>query len=569
MKAKDRPRFDVNALRDLAGNKVFARGEAYHGEGQVQILSLEPARVLAQVAGTEDYRTVLTGRGREIGGECSCRAFVDWGFCKHMVATALAANEAGDELEGGGALSRIRGHLKGKAVDALVEMIVGLAERDPALFRWLDMASTAMLADDKTLETRLRKAIDGATRTRGFVDYDEAPVWAATVDGMLDSIAEIASAGRAGIALKLAERMIERIEGALEDIDDSEGACGTLLMRTRDIHIAAARVAKPDAVRLAQDLFSREMRGEHETFDGAVTLYADVLGKKGLAEYRRLAAKSWEKLPSRMGDRAHPTEAGEELGGDYHRLRAILDVFFERDGDLDARIALRGKDLSSPWRYLQLAEFCRAQGRGEEALRWAEEGLWMFEDGQPELPLVFLTAELLVEGGRSGDAEGHLWRAFEKVPSPDLYARLRELGGEAARDRTVALMEAQLADRKSASRFHLADILICILNHEKMFDAAWAAVRKHGASPDVKETLAHASATTHAREALEVYAERVGQLVGGDGAYAEAVELIARMATLRSVSEHASYIAEIKMRFGRKRNFMKLLEQGRAARRDA
>lgn len=314
MKAKDQPRFDVKALRDLAGDKVFARGVAYHDDGQVQILSLEPARALAQVAGTEDYRTVLTGRGREIGGECSCRAFVDWGFCKHMVATALAANAAGGELQGGGALSRIRDHLKGKGVDPLVEMIVGLAERDPALFRRLDMASTAMFADDKTFEARLRKAIDGATRTRGFVDYDEAPVWAATVDGVLDSIAEIASTGRAGIALKLAERTIEQIEGALEDIDDSEGACGALLMRARDIHIAATRVAKPDAVRLAQDLFNREMRSEYETFDGAAMRYADVLGKKGLAEYRRLATKSWEKLPSRMGDRAHPVETGEEFG---------------------------------------------------------------------------------------------------------------------------------------------------------------------------------------------------------------------------------------------------------------
>jgi hypothetical protein len=86
-------------------------------------------------------------------------------------------------------------------------------------------------------------------------------------------------------------------------------------------------------------------------------------------------------------------------------------------------------------------------------------------------------------------------------------------------------------------------------------------VRRHGASPDVKETLAHASAKTHAREALEVYAERVGQLVGrGDNpAYAEAVELIDRMATLRSAPEHRAYLAEIKTRFGRKRNFMKLL----------
>jgi hypothetical protein len=79
MKANNRPRFDIDALRELAGDKVFARGEAYHRDGQVELLAIEPARVLAQVTGTEDHRTVLTGRGAKIDGECSCPAFDDWG----------------------------------------------------------------------------------------------------------------------------------------------------------------------------------------------------------------------------------------------------------------------------------------------------------------------------------------------------------------------------------------------------------------------------------------------------------------------------------------------------------
>ena len=145
MKAKDQPRFDVDTLRKLAGDKVFARGEHYSSGGQVGILIVEPKRVLAQVAGTEDYRTELTGRGKTIRGECSCPAFEDWGFCKHMVAVALAVNAMGKdgEAEGAGALARIRGHLKEKGSDTLVDMIMDIAERDPVLFRKLDTASVA------------------------------------------------------------------------------------------------------------------------------------------------------------------------------------------------------------------------------------------------------------------------------------------------------------------------------------------------------------------------------------------------------------------------------------------
>ena len=103
--ANDKTLFDIGALRALAGEKVFARGAEYHHDGLVEILSLEPGRVLAQVSGNEDYRTVVTGRGTQIGGECTCPAIEDWGFCKHIVAAVLAANAAGGAVgaEGVGA----------------------------------------------------------------------------------------------------------------------------------------------------------------------------------------------------------------------------------------------------------------------------------------------------------------------------------------------------------------------------------------------------------------------------------------------------------------------------------
>ena len=346
MKAKDQSRFSIDALRDRAGDKVFARGEAYHRGGQVQILTIEPKRVLAQVAGTEDYRTELTGRGSNIGGHCSCPAFGDWGVCKHMVAVALAANALGPEAEaeGAGVLSRIRDHLKQKSVDALVGMIMELAERDPALLRRLDVAAAVVHADDGTLRTRLRKAIDAATRTPDYLEYGEVPDWASSVDASLDAIGDLVSGPRAGLALELAEYAIDRIERAIDGIDDSEGLCSELLHRARDIHLAATESVRPDPVQLARDLFAREVDGDYDTFGDAAQLYADVLGEPGLAEYNRLAVKSWEKLPKRSGrGRGHD----DEFSAGYERLKGILDFFAERAGDVDTRIALRAHDLSS------------------------------------------------------------------------------------------------------------------------------------------------------------------------------------------------------------------------------
>lgn len=564
MTAEHRPRFDTDLLRDLAGAQAYARGEAYHRDGQVEILTISAERVLARVAGTEDYRTVVTGRGAAIDGECSCRAFEEWGVCKHIVAVALAANAAGDggDAEAAGALPRIREYLKARGIDALVEMVLAQAERDGDLFRRLELAAAAAVGDDDTIDARLRQAIDNATRMRGFVDFREASAWAAGVEAPLDLVADLVSRQRAELALKLVRHAILRIEEAYESVDDSDGCWSGLLERARDIHLAACRAAKPDPVLLARDLFAREIGSDHDAFYGAVGIYEDVLGEAGLAEHRRLAAEAWARLPPRAGPQREARTGSEIDAGSYLVLKHMLDFHAERDSDVDARIALRAKDLSSPRHYLQLAKFCRDQGRHEEALRHAEEGLWLFEDARPDESLVLFTAGLLEKAGRTEEAGTYLWRAFEKAPALDLFDRLRKLGGEPARERAVAILEKRLGEGKATPyNGAAANLLIRIFMQEGMPDAAWAAMRRHGGSRWLADELAAASEATHPGEALAVYTERVEGLVrsGGNPAYEEAAALIARMAALRGEAEQSVYVAELKERFGRKRNFMKLL----------
>ena len=433
-------------------------------------------------------------------------------------------------------------------------MIVDLAERDRALFRKLEIASAADGADDKTLALRLNKAIDQATATRGYVEYGEAGGWAGRVDEALDALDALDSS-RDSLLLKLAERAIDRIESAIESIDDSNGECGDLLERARDIHIRAARGARPDPVALACDLFQREIGDGYGTFDGAAWLYAEVLGKAGLAEYRRLATEAWEKLPRLTGP------SRQEPQGDYDGLSEIIDRFAELEGDVEARITLRAKDLSSPWKFFELAEFCLEHKGADEALRWAEEGLWTFEDAPSDARLVLFAANLLMKADRRGEAEAVLKRAFERAPDFNVYTRWREAGGEAAREQALAVVERWAAAKTGPSFGHPADLGVKILMHEKRFDMAWAITRKHRVSRAVRESLARESEADHPCQALEVYAERVDELANGGGnrAYEEAAGLIARMGHLRAPLEQTAYVSTLKERFGRRRNFVKLL----------
>jgi hypothetical protein len=555
MNARERARFDIETLRELAGDRSFTRGKDYFRDGCVQILSLGSKRVVAEVSGAEDYRTVLTGRGEDIDGECSCPAFKEQGFCKHMVATALAVNAAGEgaEAEAGAALSRIREHLKAKPPEQLVDMIVDLAEEHPELFRKLDLASIKEDADDATLEKRLRKAIDAATRIQTYVDYRAARDWSADVEAALDAVADIASGPRANVALRLAEHAFERIGKAFESIDDSDGHLGSLLGQARDVHLAAAEAARPEPIALARSLFKREMEDDLGAFEDVLLVHADVLGEPGLAEYRRLAEAAWKKVPARSS-RARD----DDSFGSVHQLKGILDFFAERDGDVEARIALRAKNLSSPWDYLQLAEFCLSHGREEEALRRAEEGLWQFEDDRPDERLLFFAAGLLTKARRAADAEAHLWRAFQKQPSLNVYKELRRVGGEPVAARALALLESRLGDNKRDIWGARADLVVEVLMLEKRFDAAWSSVNKFGVSEHVKQRLVTTTDIQFPHEALAFYSAQVERFASA-AAYSEAVKVIARMAKLRSAGEQAAFVAELKLRHGRKRNFMKLL----------
>ena len=72
------------------------------------------------------------------------------------------------------------------------------------------------------------------------------------------------------------------------------------------------------------------------------------------------------------------------------------------------------------------------------------------------------------------------------------------------------------------------------------------------------QSLVAASDNEFPGQALKFYAAQVERLAN-TGAYPEAVKVIARMAKLRSAAEQATFVADLKLRHGRKRNFMKLL----------
>ena len=565
-------RFDLAKLRALGGDTVFARGVAYHRDGRVEIVTLDEIRVTARVSGTEAYRCQLVGTGQNFSGECSCPAFVDWGFCKHLVATALAVNSLGPAgLETiARRFAAIREHLRNKGVDALVEMVLSFAEGDPSLLEQLELSAEAATADDKTLLAQFKKAITEATRADDDIDYFEMREWAEGIDNVLDHVAALVANGRAALALQLVDFFLARMDQALGEVDNSDGGGGAAYARALEIHLAACQQVKPDPIELARKLFAREVGSDWDFFHAASETYEDVLGDAGLAEYRRLANEAWQTTKPPRSAARHAE--GDDQSGMRYRLGGILERFAERDGDIDGVIAIRAKDLSSASAYLGIANLCLDHDRGQEALKWVEEGLWKFEDN-PNEPLALLASDLYMRAGRKDDAQKLLWRIFERRPNMHTYERLKAVAGadtalvDAVRDRAMAWLRSQLGkptDRSDRWRSP-AYLLVELTMMEGLLADAWAVVNQYGCHAALLKQLAEASENSHPAEVLKTYADRVEQSVriGGQGNYEAACELLGRMRRIRKAvgetGQHATYLAELKSRHKAKRNFMKLL----------
>lgn len=72
-----------------AGDSAYRRGEIYYKEGRVKDLKIGSSQARARVRGSKIYHPLLRWSGG-FDGECECLEFRDVGFCKHLVAVALA-----------------------------------------------------------------------------------------------------------------------------------------------------------------------------------------------------------------------------------------------------------------------------------------------------------------------------------------------------------------------------------------------------------------------------------------------------------------------------------------------
>lgn len=421
-----------------------------------------------------------------------------------------------------------------------------------------------------------RRAIDAAVNVGGFVDYEDAFDYAHGIEEAVTSIEALLKGGHASEVIELTEYALERVESAIEHMDDSDGHMGGILEQLQTLHLAACKQAKADPVALAKRLFAWELRTPWDTFYGAAATYSDVLGQSGLATYRELAEAEWARVPSRgLGD-ASRLESHKDF-----RITHIMETLAEQAGDVGALVAVKQRDLSMPYAYLQIAEIYKDSKQPDRALEWAERGLKTFPK-DPDPRLQDFLAEEYHRRKRHDEAMALIWTQYASQPYLETYQKLKQhadrIGQWAVwREKALAVLRQSATKAKQrAARDNWVwgeradhSELVRIFQWEKDPEAAWAEAKSGGCTHDLWLDLAAQRERDHPEDALAVYQAQVEPTLAqkNNDAYREAIGLLRKvrglLIRLGREPEFGDWLAALRLAHKPKRNFMKLLDHAR------
>jgi uncharacterized Zn finger protein len=557
-----------DVILELAGQTYFDRGEDYHRGGHVYDIVEHANVVVAKVAGTADYRVRLWVEGG-LAYSCDCPLGMDGEFCKHCVATGLAWLE--DDYPGratgdSATMDDVRDYLEDQEKDLLVGIVMEQAMQDERLRERLLLRASRVGSLDLAA---FHRAIDDAV---DFDDYYYGPPWeyARGMQNVVGAIEELLEEGLAAEVVELSEYALAKIEGTIGY--DVDGSIGDIVEELEKIHLKACMRAKPDPETLAKRLFDWELGSDHDTFFDALNTYAEVLGERGLAEYRRQAEKEWADVPA-LGPARENTP---RYYGRRERLAEIMEALAYRSGDVEAVVAVKSKDLSSPFAFLGIARLYKEAGDAEKALEWAEEGAWVFPGGgHPELR--WFLADEYHNRGRHEEAMALIWKNFEEAPRLCVYQDLKAHADRAGtwerwREKALDYLREEIATKKEESnrRYLMFRVdnseLVEILLWEGNVEEGWLEAKRGSCSDRLWLDLAARRERSHPEDSLAVYQERIEPLVNqtNNKAYEEAYELLLRVRELLDhlgrQDEFDEYMELIRLEYKRKRNFMKLLD---------
>lgn len=545
--------FTKDDLKGAAGAKSFERGLDYLRD--VEGLDVASTHVTAYVYGNSKYRVRLAFGDEGLSGSCTCPHGQEGFFCKHCVAVGLAVLELGTDLPVLIEASRaerqaLESWLGSLSKKELLAELLGLLNEEPDLRRRFELRAASVNLDAVTVGHAVQELV--TLPHRGYVEYSEAHAYASDVHKAAAAIGDLTDAGGAADAIEIAREAVATLAAAVEYVDDSSSVVGEAVHEIFAAHLRACEAAPPDPVSLGDYLAGLLLRNDF-AFGPELADYVGLLGDKGFAAVREHIEAAYTQNPQ-----------------DWH-ARGLMEALARAEGDVDALIAIYAAHLDDRgWNHLRIAEELDENGRGGEALAWAERGL--AEAANPDQRLVDYLAGRYAAAGRGDDVLSLRRDRFHDERTLASYQALREAAKEsgvwpAERAEALGLLGKDVHRPPAGVSWGWdGPVLVDALLDDGDLDAAWDAA-KETASDAQWLRLADASVTARPVDALAVYLRAISQLksLTGDRVYHRVASLLlsarACHEILGTTDKFTRYVTALRWDQKRKRNLIMILDQ--------
>lgn len=461
-------------------------------------------------------------------------------------------------------------YLLGLEKKQLVNLLLDQAEAD-AHFKHL-LALKASEHTGRAVDfSHYRKSIKKAFRVPDFMDYYEAPSYVPPLDDLTNQLRDLVEKSNEPSVIELIEDAIEEMVEFLEHVDDSDGEFGSILDQLNELHIQSCTRFKPEPVALAQKLFDAEFESSFDEYHDVVNRYAEVLGEKGLGEYRRLAKEKWDQIPDK------PLGSKDDFDYTLCRLERILEFFARKNNDLEAVLQIRQKDLSALHRVYGLTQVLLEMGKTDEALDWAERGIRAYP-ATIDRDLYSWLEEEYHRRGRHEDAIALAWKRLEQWGGLESYRHLKKQADknktwphwrEKALEHIRSKLLNPMKDSTQKKYYFTPDhsVLVEIFCWEKDYETAWKEANKGGCRLELWDRLAQAREKEHPLDSIQVYQKIIHHHIEHPHKhqYDAVLPYLQRIRTLyqnmKTPQNFTAYFTKLCQTYHRKRNLMAVMDR--------
>ncbi len=562
--------FTDEQLIKLAGKAAFTRGKNYHLEDRVISLQINNGNITACVEGNYNYEVHLTHRKNRLEGGCECPASEGFDFCKHCVATAMAYRKVlleQNELKNGDSTQRIEAYLNTLHQEELVNHLLRLITSDSSQeYQWSIKADIALNKfDENEIKKRITKAIP---YNRHYYRYNQVQGFFNQIDPIVELLESQLENLHPEKALKLVDYALQRLDKALETIDDSGGYRFDIIAPLIDMHRNSLLRTNWSTKKLVNYLVKLNSLPYTELYPDIPYCFEDILQKEGMDLIFACFQDEWDKLPNLS------IKQNRDDLTIYYRLEYILSERAKENNDWQELINILKKTAITQHEILNLFNICMDNNDLSQAEFWLQKA----KKSDNEFPnsnsrkTQQAEVKLLSKKSEYAKAVELQFEIFIESLQLDDYKSLISLASQAGKEKeyranTVLYLQSKLDEQQSFlfGRNH-TDTLAKIYLYEKKFYEALELAKKHHTTDSVSLSIAR-SFLDKPNIAIPLFQQLADHNIqrGNNSSYRYAIELLLECYTVLKNQDHNQLFEDtlntLLQKYKAKRNFVKFAKE--------